>query len=169
MIKQIRSFMVWAIVGALVMVPVGLSAKERTGSEMVPTPKNNGVYVELLGNGILYSLNHERRASEHCLLRIGGNIALTNDKYGWEILGENGTGLLFGTMNYIAPIRNSNWAFEAGIGPLLWFYQNKVTHVMVTSTLGVRYQPRKGNLLVRFGITPFFYIPWAGLSVGVRF
>jgi hypothetical protein len=138
----------------------------------------NSVYVELGGNGLLYSVNYDRRFTDHFGGRAGFMIfggesdELTDDQVSIAILPvmanylvglgshrlELGVGLLFGVAG--ADTENFGTASTAGIGG-------------VTTTFGYRYQPTGGGFLFRAGLTPFYSDGrpqlWGGVSVGYSF
>lgn len=138
----------------------------------------NSVYLELGGNGLLYSVNYDRRFTDHVAGRAGFMVfggqsgAATDDQIGIAILPvmanylvgsgshrlELGAGLLFGVAG--ADTENFDLAPAVGIGG-------------VTTTFGYRYQPPDGGFLFRAGLTPFYSAGrpqlWGGVSVGYSF
>jgi hypothetical protein len=154
----------------------GRSASGQTNSDSL---KRNAVYFELLGPGILYSLNYDYRITERLAIRAG----FTH----WTIsfFGESTVTGFPIMMNYLSGKNNRH--FEAGIGfvPTLdseeknsWFsvedHQKKETDITVIGTinLGYRYQPRNGGLVFRINFSPLFgpiIIPWVGMSFGYGF
>ena len=138
----------------------------------------NSVYLELGGNGLLYSVNYDRRFTDHFSGRagfmiIGGQSEQpTDDQVSIAILPvmanylvgsgshrlELGAGLLFGMGG--ADTENYGSVTAAGIGG-------------VTTTFGYRYQPVDGGFLFRAGLTPFYSAGrpqlWGGISVGYSF
>ena len=163
---------VLTITGSLL---AGSPAKGQTSNDSL---KRNAVYIELLGQGVLYSVNYDYRIKENIALRAG----LTT--YGINFFSKsNVTGFPM-MLNYLSGKRKGH--FEAGIGfmPLLvteetgWFSweddKKKQSEVDVIGNinLGYRYQPRTGGFVFRFNFTPLIgptVIPWAGMSFGYGF
>ncbi|MFH1121976.1 MAG: hypothetical protein V1775_19315 [Bacteroidota bacterium] len=131
--------------------------------------RKNSVYLELLGNGAVYSFNYDRiimfKKGDAMFLRLGGNeyhgIKTSEPSYNLIFA----AGLLNGGPRHF---------FEAGSG-FTWF-SNEPDRLIVLST-GYRYQGRKGLL---FRATPMYIIntekgdtfgncPWFGLSFGYAF
>lgn len=118
------------------------------------TPRGAGIvgYVELGGN-VLWpgSLNLEVMLTPELAVRVGA-----------------APGAAFPLMlNYLQG-RGPHRA-ELGLGVLLGAGED----VYGTGTIGYRYQPRDGGLVLRAGITPLLdngaVAPWAGLSIGISF
>ena len=144
--------------------------------------KHNAIYAELLGQGILYSINYDYLITNNLSLRAGfsswsipaiffidGDLSFT----GYPVM-----------VNYLTGSENSHLEIGAGIMPVKLsitghdvFFGADIfgdeTIVMGTGTLAYRYQQRDGGLLFRIGLTPFFYSGKAtlsgGLSLGVGF
>lgn len=138
----------------------------------------HSVYVEGLGNGLVYSVNYERRFAESVAGRAGFMILggqsdqETDDRLGIAIFPvmanylvgsgshhlELGGGLLFGLAG--ADTEEYGTVSGGGIGG-------------VTTTFGYRYHPRDGGFLFRVGLTPFYSDGrpqlWGGLSLGYSF
>lgn len=137
----------------------------------------NSIFVELGGNGILYSLNYDRKFTDHVSGRIGG--------MGFSIESDNSTDrvglLLFPTMvNYLLGSGSSRLELGAG---LLWGIAggeledygslNGVGLAGITSTIGYRLQPARGGFNFRIGLTPYIsngeFQFWGGLGFGFGF
>ncbi len=137
----------------------------------------NSIFVELGGNGVLYSLNYDRKFTDHVSGRVGG--------MGFSVESNNGADrvslLLFPTMiNYL--IGSGNSRLELGAG-LLWGIAegeledygsfNGLGLAGVTSTIGYRLQPETGGFNFRVGLTPYFsdgtFQFWGGLGLGFGF
>jgi hypothetical protein len=121
------------------------------------------IYVEVLGQGLLYSINYDYRIEEAISLRVGFTRWSTPFIFIREL---TATGVPL-TVNYLSGERNSH--LEAGIGAVLfhfrargsWFLSESDTEssgnfVLGTVTLGYRYQPRDGGFVFRIGATPLF-------------
>ncbi len=128
-------------------------------SDFSGTTRNN-VYVEILGNGGLYSVNYERIVVAHFALRLGfgawkaadwfsdrksaiiavpvmGNLLFGERKSKWEL----GAGFLFGHRNLTSISGNSKTGSSI---------------FDLTGVIGYRYQPSSGGFLFRIGLTPFY-------------
>lgn len=141
-----------------------------------PSYSRNAIYGELLGQGILYSINYDYRTSQHISIRAGltswfipGEIFLIDGKVKFKSF------LLMG--NYLTG--NGNHHFEAGAGimpchvsfngrEIFWGEEinEEKTMLLYTITLGYRSQPMHG-LLFRIGLTPVFSFNGAGLIAGL--
>lgn len=137
----------------------------------------NSIFVELGGNGILYSLNYDYKFANHISGRIGGMFATLRDENSDERIGL----LLLPTMvNYL--IGSGNSRIELGLG-LLWGYANGELDDVgsfsgfglggATSTIGYRLQPVEGGFNFRVALTPFVtsdgFQFWGGLGFGFGF
>jgi hypothetical protein len=147
------------------------------GQQIRPYKKNQ-FYLELGGNGIIYSLNYERLLSENFTLR--GGIGYT-------------PGLIFveGTFIHIPftasyLIGSSSSKFEMGLG-FTYFTGRDVeifgleggdkSVIVLTGIIGYRYVSQKG-FVFRIAFTPFYnpnntedsrFLPSGGLSFGYVF
>lgn len=156
------------------MVAGWLAAAPTLAAQQAVTAPN-AVYVELLGNGLLYTLNYDRLFTPHVSGRVGLMLLAAGN-------GESAAGVLATPLmvNYLVGEGNSH--FEAGAGILL--INGAVDNVgtaedegfsgsVGTATLGYRYQRPGGGFIFRIGVTPFFGLsggaPWAGISFGYGF
>ena len=124
----------------------------------------NAVYLELLGNGIPYSINYERRVYGSGYFKLYGRAGLGvvaySDLYGGTIPIE--CSVAFGNKNN----------FETGIGCTLAFTSfDGFDSPRIPLRIGYRLEI--DEFLFRFGLTPFFdhgsFFPMLGLSFGKRF
>ena len=138
---------------------------------------SNSVYLELLGNGGLYTVNYDRRFSSHWSTRIG--IMLfggqseepTDDRISFALIPV--------MLNYL--VGEGSHRLELGIGPLIgvvgghleeygWIAGSGLAGV--TSTVGYRYQLPGGGFVFRVSLTPFYSGEpqlWGGVSFGYAF
>ena len=137
----------------------------QTQSDTIQTYKPNAIYVELGGNGFIYSLNFDHKFAQHASWRIGARVL--------PMRGGNlsNSFLLLPTMiNYLAGSGNSR--FELGAG-LLHGFHSIGYFLSGTATIGYRYQPMKGGFNFRIGFTPLIsgygILPWVGISLGYGF
>lgn len=163
---------------AVLLLPSFAQAQPSSAPEVEKKPlAQNGIYLEIGGNGLLYSLNYDRRFSEHVSGRVGLMIfegqseQATDDRLGVAIVPV--------MANYLAG--GGSHRLELGGGLLLGAagadteeYGNISGAGLtgVTTTFGYRYQPRGGGFTFRAGLTPFYSGRpqlWGGLSLGYSF
>lgn len=165
MMFRVRSAIRPLFTAAMLVVSASTVQAQETTQDAEPLARTAG-YVELLGNGLIYSVNLDRRFTERWSGRVG--------------LAAFGGAAVPVTANYLAG--SGSHHLEAGAGPLfLYFPENSDpndefadieggTGVLGTATLGYRYQPRAGGFVFRIGFTPVFgpggVLPWAGISFG---
>lgn len=139
--------------------------------------KPNAAYLELLGNGLLYSLNYDRFLTAHLTGRVGLFVLAAQDSDG------EGSGAVLATpvlVNYL--FGRGNHHLETGIGATLLAgaiedledeVDESFSGAVGTATLGYRYQRPGGGFVFRAGVTPFFgaggIAPWFGVSFGYSF
>ena len=138
----------------------------------------NSIYLEILGNGLLYSLNYDHKIFDHLSARIGGMYLGVN-----ESTSDSRVSLLLVPVmaNYLVGSGSSR--LEIGAGLTLGSVGGDIDAAggdfdkggvaAFTSTIGYRLQPTNGGFLFRIGFTPIFtangFLPWAGLSLGGTF
>ena len=142
--------------------------------------KQNQFYLELGGNGIIYSVNYERLLSENFSLRGGIGISPT--------LGLVDGIFIFMPVTGSILLGSSTSKLEIGLG--MTYFSGKETEFLgnakdgqseselfMTGILGYRYLS-SGGLIVRVVFIPFFnpdktndskFLPWGGLSFGYSF
>ena len=137
----------------------------------------NSIFLELLGNGIAYSLNYDHKIFNHLSARIGGMYAPWNDQNS----DQNLTFVVVPVMaNYL--LGNGSSRLEVGAGVSYSYASGNLNRIddftggsvtAFTSTLGYRLQPTDGGFLFRIGFTPTFFkqgmLPLVGLSLGGTF
>ena len=128
----------------------------------------NSVYFELLGNGLMYSLNYDRMFSES----FGGRAGIG------YFSPENEAVITFPIMlNYLYGSGNSKLELGGGITVISQSenisFQFKSSNkefggsgVLATITIGYRYQKPEKGIVFRAGFTPFFGKIGFGLSFG---
>ena len=147
---------------------------------------HNSIYLELLGPGLLYSLNYEYRFTEHISARAGLSVwsidsldllVLQIKKFSYKSFPL--------MVNYMTGSRASHLEAGVGIMPLFVrgdfsvFYflgeseNNRVTAILGIATIGYRYQRRESGFIFRADATPVFnrsgiYVGF-GLSLGYGF
>ena len=160
--------------GALLLILL-MAGAPQSALGQAPVTARNAFYLELLGNGFLYSLNYDRLLTD----QISGRV-------GFMFLGaasDTSAAALAAApimVNYLVGQGNSH--FEAGIGVTLLsggienvedFEDEDFNGAIGTATLGYRYQRPAGGFVFRVGLTPFFgaggIVPYLGVSFGYGF
>lgn len=159
---------------AVVLMIVCLCGTAPATSPTSPTSQNS-VYLELLGNGLLYSLNYDRLITESIGLRVGVSYQKPNSE---EIV------TVPIMIQYLTGSGNSK--LELGIGVCLVSQPDRSSFSFLdddkefegsgalgTATIGYRYQRADEGLVFRAGFTPLFgsigFWPLAGISIGYGF
>lgn len=162
-------------------------AKTAAGQESRPDTCRNTIYAELLGPGILYSINYDYLITPKVSIRAGFS------KWSLPVVFflMNGGPLDFTgfpvALNYLAGEGNSRLEFGAGVVPMFLSVEGegifggrirgKATLFSETAAVGYRYQPIDGGFVFRIGFTPLFInfnkvhavILTGGLSFGAAF
>jgi hypothetical protein len=137
---------------------------------------HNSVYLELLGNGALYSMNYDRMFSESVGGRIGVMYIALNEDQGNDNVSVTFVPVM---VNYL--VGEGKHKLELGLGALLVFASGgfdetgdfEGSGVGGTATFGYRLQPPGGGFVFRVGFTPIFsssgFLPWGGASFGFGF
>ncbi len=168
-----------------------------SGTVLAQSPSaRNAFYGELVGNGLIYSVNYDRLFSDAIGARIGVSytapemVSLTTI----PVMGY-----------YLIPLGSGSSKVELGLGIAVLLqpeYQStsfaaapddklKGNSVVGTATVGYRYQRPNGGFVFRVGFTPFFgtfkhekpfvpyvpteyednflFVPWGGISFGYGF
>jgi hypothetical protein len=161
----------------LVLLPASNVFSQKVEKEKNDLVAKNAVYFEFGGQGILYSLNYERRIAQYASLRLGFTAWRTRSSTTRS--GFTGFPIM---INFLTGKRNSN--FEAGVGLVpaivgvgisngIVSGSDKSTLVLLTGTFGYRYQPLKGGFLFRIGLNPIISrekaIILPGISLGGTF
>jgi hypothetical protein len=151
--------------------PAGTAAAQARALPSAP----NAVYLELAGNGLLYSLNYDRLLAPKIAARVGvmGLGAASDTSSAAVLAAPLMVSYLFG---------EGNSHFETGIGVMLaagavdeveGFEDESFSGAVGTATVGYRYRRPGGGFVFRAGVTPFFNTsgigPWIGLSFGYGF
>jgi hypothetical protein len=145
-----------------------------------PQAMRNNAFLEVAGNGGLYSINYERIVVDHFTLRLGFATWNLGDDLGG---GKTGIVTLPVLANLLLGRKKSK--LEVGVGFLFGREKSNNQRSSIfdlTGVIGYRYQPRNGGFMFRVGITPFYVLNGAddpypgagltlsgGLSVGYNF
>ncbi len=156
-------------VALILLAPAAASAQERTA--------RNGLYVELGGNGGVWSLNYERFLTDDLSLRIGGSYTSITD--------TAGTSVTLATFPLTASwlgLRSGGHALELGAGVVFasatlstgnFGAEAFGSAAIGTAIVGYRYAPLDGGFTLRLAFTPLFgngqIFASAGLAVGGLF
>jgi hypothetical protein len=157
-----------------VTTPVPTSSEsERTAS--------NSIFIELLGNGLLYSINYDRMLMENLSVRVGLMYLSLSAADGTESAKVSFM-LVPVMLNYL--LGSGSHKLEIGAGPVVAHASGTAsgtggdlaasgTGVAGTAVVGYRYVPKDGGFTFRGGFTPLFskggFFPWVGLSFGYVF
>ncbi|MGB3850438.1 MAG: hypothetical protein WA958_10765 [Tunicatimonas sp.] len=142
----------------------------------------NSVFLELGGNGLLYSLNYDHKFFDHASARIGAMFISVSANDPTTVDGRVSVFLLPLMANYL--VGDGNSRLELGGGLLVGGVNADATidneaiddvagGAAFTANVGYRLQPRDGGFLFRIGFTPVIssagFLPWAGISFGATF
>lgn len=149
------------------------SSKERKAKNLV--------YLELLGNGIAYSVNYERMLTDDLSARLGFSyLSVSLGSGSSKAKADIVTAPIL--LNYTVGGRNHR--AELGAGATVIYASASSSDGGVTSSgegaaivgtgvVGYRYSPADGGFVFRAGFTPLFgkggFLPWGGMSFGGTF
>ena len=145
------------------------SAQER---RIIPKSKNH-LFLELFGNGILYSVNYERLLSDNFSSRIGYSYM---------------PDLIYSTIPITASyiMGSGSSKAEAGMGITITTSifegvfgkrKEKQTYLLLTGVFGIKYYRPRGGYTVKITFTPFYsphlkpskFQLYGGISIGYGF
>jgi hypothetical protein len=155
------------------------------GAQTSTTGTGNGVYLELLGNGGLYSVNYERELIPAVRMRVGFATWTAVDLFG----GPGETKIRTVPITGHVLKGDGNHHVEAGAGVLVGQRSTDSRYagpsgqfVSLIGALGYRYQRPARGFLFRVGFTPFYgfgddvraypeqgFFPFLGISFGLVF
>jgi hypothetical protein len=143
----------------------------QTEAPNMPKPRKNSIYLEGLGNGILYSINYDHLFSmkNHPKVGVGTRIGVSHGTYPW-IFGTTFTVTTLPAEIYFSYGRI--WCLELGLGYTSVFEEH-YEEGLVTFRSGCRYRSPNGFMLGAgilatmnsYGIS----FPYPQLSVGFTF
>jgi hypothetical protein len=131
-------------------------------------PLGNRVFLEVLGAGLLYSLNYEITLSDRAGVRLGvGGLPFSDASY---IVGLAMPTVLVGRGAHKAVL-------AAGLGfgweSVSLFETEDVFEVYGIASVGYQFQPHPRGFFGRLSFTPIItdqvFSPWGGVSVGKAF
>jgi hypothetical protein len=142
----------------------------------------NLVYLELLGNGGVYSINYERMLTDDLSARLGFSYLSVSTSAG-DASAKANLVTAPALINYTVGGRNHR--AEVGAGATLVYVSasseggsgvgasGEGVAVLGTGVVGYRYAPADGGFVFRAGFTPLFgkggFLPWGGMSFGSTF
>ncbi|MDP3470167.1 MAG: hypothetical protein Q8S11_17630 [Daejeonella sp.] len=150
-------------------------AQENRAESSVPEKRAQNIFVELGGQGLLFTANYDTRFSNR-RDGLGGRVGI-----GYVAIdGDNATTVPL-SLNYL--LGKGKHFFEMGLGATFmatggtensFFFDDNNSNVIGTMSFSYRLQPSNGGFSLRAGITPVFnknfFIPYyAGLSLGYSF
>ena len=151
----------------------------------------NSIYLELGGNGPLYSLNYERFLGDEISARIGVMFMSVSATVSSGTTTASANVTWFDapiTMSYLG-IGTPNHKLELGGGVVMMYFSGSGAStfdavasangfvVAPTAIVGYRYVPTDGGFNFRAGFTPLFisaggkstFFPWGGIAAGYSF
>jgi hypothetical protein len=134
--------------------------------------QNNHVYVELLGPGLMASVNYERNLDNNIFVRAGyGYFSVESTTSGYMSSSTSKTTinpLILGA-HYVRGLRG-NWKLDAGVGISYWMiklndegegttlgdlsFETKGSYPMGYGSLGIRYQKPGEGVSLKLGVSP---------------
>ncbi len=137
--------------------------------------QNNHIYGELLGPGLMASINYERNLDNNIFVRTGYGYfsveSTSNSMFSISKTTLTVNPLILG-IHYIRGIRG-NWKLDAGAGISYWIIKIegdeegnttfgdlsidvKGSYPMAYGSFGLRYQKPEGGIAVKLGVSPTF-------------
>ena len=176
-------FAIMTMVAGAPSAAQGREGQAAVGTGQQPAAHPNGVYLELLGSGGLYSINYEREIRESVWLRVGfGAWTATS------FFSDTETAVTTVPITLTRLIGAGTHRLEVGGGLTLGRREREAlsgdsgSFVSLTGLVGYRYQPRGRGFLFRASATPFYgfgnedlaypekgFMPSLGISFGYVF
>ena len=164
---------------ALVLA-LGLAAAGTASAQETPGPRraSNSFFVELGGNGLVYSLNGEHFFTPKLGVRVGAGLLAVHVE---DSSGDSDANVLLVPVmgTYLLGEGNSHFEVGAGVGLAtagiddVDLGNEHASALYGTATFGYRYQKPTGGVVFRAGFTPIVaagnIIPWVGVGVGYAF
>ena len=147
--------------------------------EAASASARNALYVELLGAGLLYSINYDRHLIGRMHARVG--YATFGSGFG---SGDSNLHLVPVQLMFVSDAQD---ALEIGAGVTMIVDRGRNAirphdssapssnlKAMASFSVGYRYQPIESGFLFRIGFTPFIgydgrFLPFGGISFGYAF
>ena len=146
--------------------------------------QNNTIYLELLGNGLLYSLNYDRMVTDNISVRAGyGGLTVTStpDDPTTGYTEDIKITMIPVLANYLRGEGKHKLEIGGGIVLVSLDYTGNVADVdfslgadgaIPTANLGYRYQKPEGGFFFKASLCPFFaetMVTSVGLGLGYSF
>ncbi len=160
-----KSILVLIVLFMSIGLSVGFAVEEKP-AEYQSRKGQKAIYLEALGNGGLGTLNYEQFLADGIAIRVGGMILPIGAER------HNSSKLATVMAVLVNSGKKKKLFLEFGVGVVFYqgaFMANYEKLTYITGTLGIRYQPKPKGILLRFGFTPAFYVPWFGASIGFVF
>ncbi len=164
---------------SILLLLIILGSKTVKAQEFKTAPLvRNGVFLEILGNGFLYSLNYEHFFKDHFAWRVGAMyFGGSGENDANETLNFNLL-IMPVMLNYV--LGSGSHHIEIGAGPTLVYLSVEVDVLPGisgfafggTARLGYLYRPPQGGLTFRLAYTPILsdiFTHSVGLGVGLAF
>jgi len=166
--------------------PGGVPAASAEAPQIVRTARNS-IFIELAGNGGIYSLNYDRVITEQFSIRAGfGYMSMgASASSGGATVSAKATMLAVPVVgNFL--LGNENHKLELGAGITMFRFTGSGSSSLGgsasatgmvpagTAVIGYRYVPHDGGFTFRAGFTPLVmkdggFQPWGGMSFGYLF
>jgi hypothetical protein len=186
-------FVCLGVTVSLISLTAGQARGEETDMIQAKSERSakNSVYLELGGNGALYSLNYERFLMDDATVRLGAMFMSVSAS------ATNGTTTSSASVSWFAAplmlsylgVGSPNHKLELGAGAVMMYFSGTgastfsattTAHGFVmapTATVGYRYVPTDGGFNFKAGFTPFLiaaggqttFVPWGGIAAGYGF
>ena len=155
--------------------------------------QNNHIYGELLGPGLMASINYERNLDNNIFVRAGyGHFSIESTSS--NMFSSSKTTITINPLilgvHYIRGLRG-NWKLDAGAGISYWMiklegdgadfedltFESKGLYPMYYGSIGLRFQKPEGGISLRFGLSPTYAVigktttalPLPHISIGYSF
>ncbi|MBL0097571.1 MAG: hypothetical protein IPP46_14580 [Bacteroidetes bacterium] len=166
--------------GALLILMPGSSIQAQNDS--LPFTRHT-FHAEIFGHGLLYSVNYDFRFHRHAALHVGFSHWGFNSAF----FGELRMTAFPVTIIYLSGKDDHHLEIGAGIMPAKLTFVNSGIFSLFSGnevvkkrsdaligigSIGYRYQPMDGGLMLRVAITPFYnnkFVFYAGASAGISF
>ena len=145
---------------------ISAQSRSRSSSTSTFTGTKNAFFAEVLGNGLLFSVNYDLRLVNSFGARIGvGYVGSTEGDGGILTVPVMGNFLLGKNGRYFEV--GAGISYISGTGE---FFDNE-SSILGTMSFMYRRQPEDGGFMWKIGLTPFIaegvFIPyWGGVGIG---
>ena len=158
-----------------------------TSAQALPAGRTarNSIYLELAGNGLLYTINYDRVINENFSVRAGlGYLSVSASASSGGQTASAKVSLMGIPVLANFMLGGDNHKIELGAGMTLFYASGSASSAdavasgsgmapVGTAVLGYRYVPHDGGFTFRAGFTPLVskqgFQPWAGMSFGYVF